>query len=97
MKAYVAAALAAFFVSPAQAQALECASVADAYAILTDMYGESRIGAGLSGNGYILEMWANSETGSWTALAINSAGMACIVDQGEAFIVPDLIPAGDPA
>ncbi len=45
---------------------------------LKENYGETRISRGLIGYNYILEIWANEVTGSWTILDTNTNGVTCI-------------------
>jgi hypothetical protein len=50
---------------------------------LAEKYGESVVGYGLLDNGAsVLEMHANVETGTWTALHTMPSGMSCIVATG---------------
>ncbi len=61
---------------------------------LADRYGERRQMSGLNGDGTVVEIYANGETGTWTALIVQPNGMACMVAAGENFdsTVSDLPP-----
>lgn len=50
---------------------------------LAEEYREQPIGAGLSRQGPLVTIFANPETGSWTAVAAFPDGSACIMDTGE--------------
>ena len=88
MKLILAAALAFLLAFPVQA-APNCAGASDVAQILKEKYGESVFSRALSKRGYVLEMWVNLETGTWTAVVQRSDGLACIVDEGEAFQMVD--------
>lgn len=99
MKAYfAAAALAAFFVSPVQAQELSnCAPREIVIEQLADRYGESRQSVGV-GDNVLVETFASLETGTWTITATNVNGMTCMIASGQAFeLLSEHIPEGDPA
>lgn len=83
MKTIIATALAALLAYPAVA-APNCASVADVTDILTNKYGEEVVSHGLNNRGMIVMMWANIDTGSWTATVSDGIEM-CIVSQGDRF------------
>ena len=51
---------------------------------LGNKYGEAPIAQGQA-NGAILQMWANSVTGSWTIVAVLPNGAACLVADGREF------------
>lgn len=65
----------------ASAQA-NCATDAQMKEILAGKYGESIAAQGLSLSGYIVQFWANTDTGTWTAVIVGPDGTACIADQG---------------
>jgi len=69
---------------PAKAQA-PCAPRAAVTDQLTERYSERRVARGLTGDGQtMIEVWA-SATGSWTILAIQPRGVACILSSGTNF------------
>ena len=96
MKLFAAISLTALLALPAYA-APECASSQDVYDIMSGNYGESRQSAALSDRGYLVEVWANTETGTWTIIATSAEGVSCVVDQGAGFEIVEADPAGDPA
>lgn len=48
-------------------------------------YGESVTVRGLAVRGHITEWWSNRDTGTWTIVALDPSGLACIVDAGQAY------------
>lgn len=70
--------------SPAFAQ-MQCGGYADAVALLADRYGESLRVEGLDGAGNSVQMFANPDTGTWTALIVYPDGSACMASSGQAF------------
>lgn len=93
MKLVYATVIAALVASPSLA-ALNCAPASDVADILQDRYGESVTIRALSKRGYVMEIWSNAETGSWSYVAQRPDGVACIMDEGEAFQAVD-DPAGE--
>ena len=66
---------------------------------LTGQYGEARQGMGLAANNAVVEVFASSETGTWTSIVTNTRGVTCLVASGQSFEteVDDLVPAkGEP-
>lgn len=63
---------------------------------LQDVYGESVVMRGLDGGGRMLEIWANPETGTWTATLVLPQGLTCIVSSGEALDLPPVPAPGQP-
>lgn len=51
---------------------------------LERVFGEQRIGVGLDGDGRLIELFANLETGTFTLIAMEpkSAGISCLVVEG---------------
>lgn len=82
MKALALVALVA--ASPASAQ-MQCGGYADAVAHLSSEYGESLAVRGMDGAGDVVEMFANPDTGTWTALIVRPDGTACMVAAGGDF------------
>lgn len=52
---------------------------------LADKHGETRRAVGLQQTMQVMEVYANSETGSWTIIIVTPTGMACLMAVGEAF------------
>jgi len=69
--------------TPAAAQAPTCGERAAITARLAAVFGESQQAAGIVGPIQVLEIWANIETGSWTALTSDHVGRSCLVATGE--------------
>jgi hypothetical protein len=70
--------------TPAFAQ-MQCGGYADAVAHLSSEYGESLAVQGVDGAGNVVAMFANPDTGTWTALIVRPDGTACMVSSGGAF------------
>lgn len=60
-------------------------------------YGETRQSIGLAANNSVLEMFASTETGSWTITVTLPNGLTCLVASGIAYeaLAETLPPAGD--
>ena len=52
---------------------------------LADRYGESRQSIGLGANNAVVEVFASSETGTWTITVTTPQGLTCLVASGQAF------------
>lgn len=48
-------------------------------------YGESRQSMGLGANNQVVEVFASSESGSWTITVTMPNGLTCLVASGQAF------------
>lgn len=70
--------------SPAFAQ-MQCGGFADTVAHLSTQYGESLAVQGLDGAGNVIAMFANPDTGTWTALIVYPDGTACMASAGHSF------------
>lgn len=68
----------------ANAQAI-CGKRTDIVEQLEIKYGETRRSVGLQQGRGVIEVYANSETGSWTILITNARGTSCLMAAGEAF------------
>ena len=77
------------------AAGLACLPTPDVHQNLADL-GESRVMAGLSDKGAIIEIWA-APTGSWTALVSFPDGRTCLLDAGQGYLSFPFEPAGEPA
>jgi hypothetical protein len=75
---------AALFFSMGSAAAAVCAEHGAMVDYLASEYHESRQGAGLSARGVVIELYV-SEAGTWTLLLSSPAGLACVVDAGDAW------------
>ena len=61
---------------------------------LAQQYGEETRFTALSNGGRLIQIFVNAETGSWTAIAINPDGSACMIDAGGD---AEVIAPGEPA
>ena len=52
---------------------------------LANTYGETRQSIGLAQNNTMVEVFASTDTGSWTITITNAAGLTCLVASGQAF------------
>jgi len=73
----------------------QCANRALVVERLFDTYGESRQSIGLGANNSVIEVFASSETGTWTITVTNPAGVTCLVASGQAFedVSDEITPA----
>lgn len=74
-----------FTPSTALAQGASCGDSAALFAGLSDRYGESIQSLGMTDAGVVVQMWANVETGTWTAVVMRPDGIACVVASGQGF------------
>ena len=68
-----------------------CKPYAVATTLLKDMYDEQIQGRGLMGRGdvkVVLEVWANMDTGTWTAIRVLPNGCTQPVQSGEGWHLP---------
>ena len=52
---------------------------------LRGRYGETRVAAGVENSGHVIEVFASARNGSWTILATDPGGTACVMSVGEHF------------
>lgn len=66
---------------------------------LAEGYGETRQSMGLGANNAVIEVFASSETGTWTITVTRPNGLTCLVASGQAFEeLAEALPAkGDDA
>ena len=69
----------------ANAQARNCADRAQIVERLAQSYGESRQSVGLASDNALVEVFASSETGSWTIVITRPGGPSCLVAAGQSF------------
>lgn len=69
----------------AQAQGAPCAAHEVVQQRLADGYGETRQAIALSHDGTVVEIYASSETGSWTITLTRPGGPTCLVASGMAY------------
>lgn len=69
-------------------QLLACLPVASLNAALQTKYREQPAAEGIASNGAArLVIWANPDTGTWTAAVVGTSGTACLVGSGEGWEV----------
>jgi cation diffusion facilitator CzcD-associated flavoprotein CzcO len=80
----------------AQAQSGNCAPREQVVDRLAEGYGETRQSVGLAANNAVLEVYASSETGTWTVTVTMPNGMTCLVASGQAYeeVEEQLVPSG---
>jgi hypothetical protein len=72
--------------APAQSQSSgNCAMREHVIARLASAYGETRQSIGLNANNQVVEVFASSETGTWTITVTTPNGLTCLVASGQAF------------
>lgn len=54
--------------------------------LLSETHGERMVAYGLAGQS-VLQIWADHEDGTWSALVVNPDGSACMVAAGDNFAV----------
>jgi hypothetical protein len=52
---------------------------------LASEYGEAVTGGGIDAAGRLLRIFANLETGTWTAVVSTAEGISCVVSSGESW------------
>jgi hypothetical protein len=88
----IAAALATIIATGASAQNQNCGPAVDLLQRLQGEYGEYATMRGLMESGDLLFIFANPETGSWSAVTASPTGIACLRAFGEAY-EPMAVPA----
>ncbi len=74
--------------------ARNCAPRAAVIERLAEGYGETRQSVGLGSNNAVVEVFASSETGSWTITVTVPGGLTCLVASGQSFeVVAEALPA----
>lgn len=97
MITFAAAGLVALTASMASAQtAQNCAPREAVVDRLASGYGESRQSMGLGTNNQVVEVFASSETGTWTITVTMPNGLTCLVASGQAFEeLAEVLPVDD--
>lgn len=86
-------ALALLAAGPAAAQGQNCGPRAQVVPYLAAQFGESVQSMGMAANGQVAEVWANTETGSWTFTVTLPTGMICLMASGTSFEHAPAAPA----
>ncbi len=85
--------------SQTQTQPQNCGQRPMVVEMLTGKYGETRRGMGMAANNTVMEIYASTETGTWTITITLPDGMTCLVGSGQGFepMAEELPAKGDPA
>lgn len=85
--------------SPSSAQQSQCAPRQAIVENLSTKYGETRQSIGLAQRNNVVEVFASTETGSWTILFTRPDGVACLVASGQHFeaVTEELPVSGEKA
>ncbi len=60
---------------------------------LADKYGETRQSIGLGADNAVVEVFASSDTGSWTITVTTANGLTCLVASGQSFeMIAETLP-----
>lgn len=83
---------------PLLAQSSNCAPRQSVVDRLSERFGESRQSIGLASGDRVVEMFASTETGTWTLTMTLPTGLTCIIGAGQAFerLDDEITPAGQP-
>ena len=72
-----------------------CGPRASVVETLGQKYGESRQGMGLDDRGAMLEIFASSDSGSWTITLTAPNGQTCLIASGQSFeTLAEVLPTG---
>lgn len=75
----------AMLAAPAYPQTAPCGPRDDMVAMLTGQFGEVRMSAALDQRSFLIEVYANEATGTWTALLTTPDMEACIAAYGTGY------------
>lgn len=73
------------FSTIANAQSQRCGPRAAIVEKLAERYGETRQSMGLAANNAVIEVFASTETGTWTITVTGTNGLTCLVASGQAY------------
>ena len=95
--AALTAAAALFIATTTQASAQSARNCGPRDAVvqqLAESYGETRQSVGIGSNNAMVEVFASTDTGSWTIIVTMPAGVSCLVASGQSFEeVAEALPA----
>ena len=93
----LAGSLATLAAAPADAQgARHCGDRDRIVARLAESFGESRQSIGLGANNSVMEVFASTETGTWTITVTMPNGVTCLIATGQAFeTLNEEVPAAE--
>ncbi|MGR3493620.1 MAG: hypothetical protein ACU0DW_16340 [Shimia sp.] len=95
IKTLTAAAACAMLTLPAFAQGA-CAERDSLATALATHHGEAPVSGGLQGSSYLVEVFVSAEEGTWTIVATEASGKACIIAAGTDWVDSAVLPAGIP-
>jgi hypothetical protein len=72
-------------INQAQAQTPTCAQHPQIVERLAEHFGETRQSIGLSNDNTVVEVFASTDTGSWTITVTQPGGLTCLVAAGQAY------------
>lgn len=79
---------------PTAAQGSNCAPRQQILERLSEKFGETRQSIGMAGENSVVEVFASSETGTWTITVTTAQGVTCLVASGQAFeTLAEALPA----
>lgn len=83
----------------ASAQSANCAPRDVVVERLAEKYGETRQSIGIGANNSVVEVFASTETGTWTITVTLASGVTCLVASGQSFetLAEALPPQGNDA
>lgn len=82
---YALATVAATLAAPAVAQQQPlCGPMAELLPAFEEQYGETPLFTGLSASGFIMTIIANPESGTFSVFRVDTYGVACLLDIGQA-------------
>ncbi len=80
----------------AQAQSVQCSDHDEMERMLAENWGESRQSIALDAADSMVELFASSETGTWTLTVTQPGGPTCMIASGHAFeMVEEPLPVLD--
>ena len=79
--------------TPAFAQQ-NCGNSEQIHRMLSEQYRESRQVVGVVNEQSVLEVWANTESGTWTILITRTNGMSCLAAYGISYTTAAPVPEG---
>lgn len=72
----------------------QCGTRDTVVATLAERYGETRRSMGVAANNAVMEVFASTDSGTWTITVTMPDGMMCLVASGEGFeLMADELPA----
>jgi len=88
--------LAALAATDVSAQGQNCAPRKMVIERLADAFGETRQSVGLGGQGHVVEMFASTDTGTWTITVTLPSGLTCLIASGESYeTLAEILPNAD--